>query len=511
MDKILEQVLLQIRAVWRRRWYIVLVAWGVSIAGWFWIDTLPDRYQASAQVHVNTDSVLQPLLRNLTVRPDTEQRVRMMTQTLLTRSNLEAIAREVELDLRSGAGQDEDAIISELERNIRLRGGGRNNLYTVSYSSRNPEEAKEVVQAVVNLFMEGGIGVGRQDLMGSQRFIQAQVDNYREKLEEQERKIEDFRREHGNLLPGQGGRDYFSRLENIQQQLEQARLELREAQNRKESIERQLEGAEPVLIADDPGDRQQQGDPELDARINNLQSTLDELRRRYTDQHPDVTSTKRVIAELEDERAERAAQRSPAPNRSESANAFQQHLNFALAETDSRVSSLEVRVEEFEDRYERLREQVDRIPRIESQFAALQREKNVIESNYEQLLSTRERAAMSGDVETQTDSVDFRVVEPPRTPSRPAEPNRPLLASAVLLLGVAGGSGLAFLLAQLRSTVTSRSTLAELTGRQVLGAVSYVETRRDRRRRRLGLTGFTFACGVLVLIYGGVLASYFLL
>jgi len=509
MDKILEQVLFQIRGVWRRRWYIAVVGWVVAVAGWVWVDTLPDRYQASAQIHVNTDSVLQPLLRNLTVRPDTEQRVRMMTQTLLTRSNLEKIAREVELDLRSGHSQDKDAIVDELDRNIRLGGlGGRDNLYTVSYTSRNPEEAKEVVQAVVNLFMEGGISVGRQDLLGSRRFIEAQVESYRATLAEHEQKIEDFRREHSNIL---SGRDYYGRLRSIEEQLEQARLELREAENRKNTLSRQLEGEDPVLLVDEPGN-QNHADPELDGRISALQSNLDELRRRYTDEHPDVTSVRRIIAELEEEKAERAAQQPPRPAApQETMTAFQQHLNFSLAEAESNVASLTVRVEEYEKRLQALKEQVDRIPRIESEYASLQRNKNVIQGNYEQLLATRERAAMTGDVESQTEAVDFRIIEPPRVPSSPSDPNRPLLASAALVLGIGAGTGLAFLLGQIRRTVTSRSQLAELTGRPVLGMVSYVETRKGRRRWRWSMAGFTVVVGVLVLVYSAVLASYFLL
>ncbi|MFV8835508.1 XrtA system polysaccharide chain length determinant [Aquisalimonas sp.] len=512
MDKIFQEVLQQLRGIWRRRWYIVLVAWVVSVAGWAWINTLPDRYEASAQIHVNTDSILQPLLRNLTVTPNTEQRVRMMTQTLLTTSNLEQVARDVELDLRSGSDRDQDDVVEELRRNIRLvsRGGG-DNLYTIRYTSADPEEAKDVVQAVVNLFMEGGIGVGRQDLLGSQRFIEAQVESYREKLAEHERKVEDFKREYAQLLPGQGGRDYYSRLEAIEGQLRQARLELREAENRKETFARQLEGEEPVLLGEQDQNTDFE-DPELDHRLSNLRNNLDELRRRYTDQHPDVISVRRIINELEQEKEARAAARpaqSPASFQ-ESLNPFQQHLTFSLSEAESRVASLRVRVEDFEERYQELKDQVDRIPRIESEYASLQREKNVVRNNYEQLLNTRERASMSGDVESQTEAVDFRVVEPPRQPSRPSDPNRPLLASAVLLLGVGAGTGLAFLLGQLRSTVTSRTALAELTGRPVLGMISYVDTRQTLRRGRLSMAGFSVVGAVLVLVYAAVLASYFL-
>lgn len=520
MERILEEILLQVRKVWQRRWWIVPVAWLVAVAGWFWIDTLPDRYEASARIYVNTESVLQPLLRGMTISPNTDQRVRMMTQTLLARPNLEEVVRESELDLGPDSGSDPDDIVTQLSNSIRLSGGNRNNIYSIRYSSRDPQQAQDVVQTLVNMFMEGGIGGGRNDLARSQQFIENQLERYREELEAKEEDIEQFKREHGNLIPGEGGRGYYARLQSVEQQLQQSRLELREARNRMNTYRRQLEGAEPVLLDEEPSTpagQERIETPELDARLNDLQRNLDELRRRYTDQHPDVESTRRIIAELErerrQERARLAQERSQraSPRQRPSQSVYEQQLSLALAEAEGNVSSLEERVDAYQQRYQQLREEVDRIPRIESEYASLQRAKDVVESNYEQLLQRRETAQMSGQVESQTEAVDFRVIEPPRVPEEPTEPNRPLLASGVLLFGLAGGTGLAFLLAQLRSTVSSRQKLSELTGRPVLGSVSFVETPRFVRRRRVGFIVFITTIMLLVVVYAGVIASYFML
>ena len=71
---------------------------------------------------------------------------------------------------------------------------------------------------------------------------------------------------------------------------------------------------------------------------------------------------------------------------------------------------------------------------------------------------------MSGEVESKTDTVDFRVIDPPFVPSQPAWPNRPLMLSLVTLGGLVAGIAVAFLLSQLRRTVTDRRALRELTG-----------------------------------------------
>lgn len=500
MDKLFEEILLQIRKVWQRRWFIVPVAWVIAVAGWFWVDSLPDRYQASAQIYVNTDSVLQPLLSGMTVTPNTDQRVRMMTRTLLSRSNLEHVVRETELDLQADGDSDRQRIIDELSNSIRLSGvGSRDNVYTIRYTSRDPQKAQEVVQTLVNMFMEGGIGGGRTDLVSSQRFIENQIENYREQLADKETQIEEFKRDHAGLTPGQSG-SYYNRVERLEDQLEQARLDLREARNRRDTYESQLENAS---AADSDG----AVDPALQERIRELETRLDDLQQRYTDQHPEVASTRRI---LDDRKAEREEQIAVGGGSSEHDDLFRQQVRLQLGQAESQISTLEARVDEFQERLGRLNEAVDRIPQIESEYASLMRDKNVIQSNYEQLLRRREQAFMSGQVETQTDAVDFRVIDPPRVPNSPTDPNRPLLASAALILGVGAGAGLAFLLAQLRSTVTSRQKLAEITGRPVLGAVSYVDTSRSRWRRRLGNTAFVVALGALLLVYAAVIASYFL-
>ena len=63
MHELYLQVLTYIRGSWRYRWYMMLVAWLVCVVGWGYIQQMPDQYEASARVHVDTQSILQPLLR----------------------------------------------------------------------------------------------------------------------------------------------------------------------------------------------------------------------------------------------------------------------------------------------------------------------------------------------------------------------------------------------------------------------------------------------------------------
>jgi polysaccharide chain length determinant protein (PEP-CTERM system associated) len=145
------------------------------------------------------------------------------------------------------------------------------------------------------------------------------------------------------------------------------------------------------------------------------------------------------------------------------------------------------------------------IPQVEQEFTQLMRDYDVYQKNYDALLARRESVAMSGEVESKTDTVDFRVIDPPFVPSQPAWPNRPLLLSLVALGGLVAGIAVAFLLSQLRKTVTDRRVLRELTGLPLLGAVARVETDESRRRKRKGLLTYLAALGSLIAAYGAVM------
>jgi polysaccharide chain length determinant protein (PEP-CTERM system associated) len=145
------------------------------------------------------------------------------------------------------------------------------------------------------------------------------------------------------------------------------------------------------------------------------------------------------------------------------------------------------------------------IPQVEQDYTQLTRDYEVYRQNYDALLKRRESVIMSGEVESKTDTVDFRVIDPPYVPSQPAWPNRPLLLSLVTLGGLVAGLAVAFLLSQLRRTVTDRRSLRELTGLPLLGAVSKVETDATRKRKRKGTLAYLATLGGLIAAYGGIM------
>jgi polysaccharide chain length determinant protein (PEP-CTERM system associated) len=255
----------------------------------------------------------------------------------------------------------------------------------------------------------------------------------------------------------------------------------------------------------------------LDNRINALQTQLDNLRLRFTDLHPEIQRTKGLIAALQEQKAkeEEAARAAEAarvkdnPVAVKAQNPGYQQLSIAIAEADANVASLQARVKQFQQQRAELLRKVDLIPQLEAELAQLTRDYDIYKRNYSELLARRESAAMTGEVEAKTDTVEFRVIDPPRVETKPAWPNRPLLITVTPLGGLGAGMALAFLLAQLRPTVDTRRQLRELTGLQPLGTVTRVETEAYRRRQRRLHWSYVLGAGLLVVSYG-VLMTYYL-
>ncbi|MEA3641366.1 MAG: XrtA system polysaccharide chain length determinant [Lamprobacter sp.] len=514
MREILNQVLGYLRGIWRFRWLVLAIAWVVSLGGWAYVAEIPNEYRASARVYVDTRSVLEPLLRGLAVGSDINQRLNLMTRLLLTRPNLEKVARATDMHLQAGTDAQMEGIIGRLRSGTQIGSARGENLYTLSYNSRNPQEAYAVVQAMLDLFVEGSLSDTRTDSEMARRFIDEQIEAYEQRLEQAEQRLADFRRDNVGMLPSDRG-DYYQRLQSAQTELASTELQLREAERRRDEIQRQISGEEPtfgIMGPMSPSSGRRSVNPELEARIQGLRERLDELSLTYTDKHPDIRSIKRTLGVLEQEYEEALAQLppeldSPRGGGGLDANPVFQQLRMAQSNAEIEVSALEVRVADQRRRIEELQNLVNTIPDIESELKRLNRDYSVNQENYKALLQRREQAAMSQNIEDQGERVQFRIIEPARVPTSPSAPNRMALFTGVLVLGLGAGGGLAFVMSQLRPVFDDRRTLNRTTGFPVLGNVVLHASEQQRHRERLWLLTFIGLTVLLLLAYGATIAT----
>ena len=504
MNELFRQVLLVLRSMSRHRLLAVGVAWLAGLVGAAIVLMVPDKYEASARIYVDTQSILKPLMAGLAVQPNVEQQVMMLSRTLISRPNVEKLVRMADLDLALKGKAAQDELVDNLIKTLEIKSTSRDNLYTLSFRDPDPNKSRRVVQALVSIFVESSLGDKRKDSDTAKKFIDDQIKSYEKKLEEAEARLKDFKVRNIELQTADG-RGSIGQMSDYGNRLAQAQLDLREAQNARDAIMRQILG-QTASGAKSAGDPVSVSIPEIDNRIDVQKRNLDSLMQRYTEQHPDVIGARRVLKDLEAQKLEQAdALRKAAltnPNvLLADGSAASQELKRAMATAEANVVTLITRVSEYETRLARLKQSLKGMPEIEKQYAQLNRDYEINKKNYEVLVGRRESANMSGELEAASGVADFRLIDPPRVSPKPVAPNRLLLLPVALLLALATGAFASFAAGQMRPVFFDGQSVRELTGMPYLGRVSYISDAKSDKEHKFKSRLFFGLLSALVGIY----------
>src|SRR5688572_32576124 len=237
-NTIVPQILDVLRGMWQGRWAGLAVAWLTAVAGSVFIFLTPDKYEATARVYVDTQSVLKPLLHGLTVQPNVEQEVAILSRTLISRPNVQKLARMADLDLKVKTPEERERLIDGLSRQVYIKSAG-NNLYTIGFADPSPVQATRVVQSLLSIFVESGLTPKAKDAGQAQRFIEEQIKQYEQRLSEAENRLKEFKLKNLDLNAPEG-RDFFAQMARLEESLQEARLLLQEAEKSRDALKLQL-------------------------------------------------------------------------------------------------------------------------------------------------------------------------------------------------------------------------------------------------------------------------------
>ena len=512
IQEAIDQVLTYVKGVWIKKRYIIISTWLICPIGWAYVASLPDEYSSSARLFVDTNSLLRPLLRNLAIYNNPSDQVSQVARTLLSRPNLEKIAREADLDITVTTQEQMNELIENLRKHINLSGTRDQNIYTIRYSSDSPELAQKIVQITLNEFVESSLGNNRQSSDSAEEFINRQIEEYEQRLEEAEQRLADFKVSRIDRAPG-SSRDYYSQLQRQISELQATELRLLELNSQLAAAKAQMLGEAPVFGLAAPDSRVAPSiSTKYDDRIASLEGKIDELLIQYTENHPDVIKTKNLLENLYDEREKHIQSLSDVAEETGSYSQFgnvnqnpvYQELKLSVAQFETQIAQLNVRAEKYRTKIAELEKIVDLVPQIEAEAQGLNRDYQITKEKYLELISRREQAELSRKAEATPDDVQFRVIDPPTLPTRPSGPNRILLYSTILVMGFAVGLGIAFLVSQINPVVLSPSQLVSNFGIPVFGKVSHINAQAIARVDRRRMLVFTASSLVILFIYMGL-------
>jgi polysaccharide chain length determinant protein (PEP-CTERM system associated) len=509
------KALTYLSSIFLYRWYALAAAWALCLIGWGVVAAMPDQYQAEAKVYIDTDNLMDPLLKGLTVSIDPAQEIAVMLKTLITRPTLEQVVRLTSPTAAKMTPIELEQKVQDLQNRIAIRGLETRNYYAIGYTDNDAQYATAVTQSLLSIMQDSRVGGTRLDMDSARAFIAKKVQEYEERLRDADKRRADFRAANLDILSKGVA---ANRITTADTAYEQARKDLNSATVRRDSVKEQLAALpkevpmdERMFMTTTVGGVPTEGGMRTETpllsnpvqRLEQAQTTLAELRTRYTDSHPDVVAQKKLITQLE---AQLAAKPDKSSNRPSVMvpNPVYSQLQTKLSDEETNVAVARQHVSEAATELSRAKQDASQAIDVQARYDGLERDYGNIQKTYSELLQSREAASLSQARDDQNQGVSFRVLEPPQLPRIPAAPNRLALNSLVLVLGIGGGAAIAVLLALNSGRFFTSEDITAQFGIPLIGVITALPQPFRTRRSRLSAVALSVSVVLLLLGYVGV-------
>ena len=483
----------------RRLWYIVIPFAVIMVGAFIYALASPKEYRASTLILVTPQKVPEAFVRP-TVTSKTEDRLQSISQEIMSRTRLEQIISELKLYSEEAKSKSKEEIVELMRKNIQVNLKGKEGFFSISYIGKDPRIVTTVANKLTSLFIEENLRVREQQAQGTSEFLSVELNATKAKLDEQEKAITNFRRQHFGELPEQREAN-LKVLEQLQLLYQRIGESLRSAQDRKLVIEKQLADTELLLAS---GSTKKEGitsspnpfkDPQ-EAQLEKLKDQLEDLQTKYTERHPDIIIAKRRIAELEakieKEKSEKKTEEKivttelPAPKivakKEKKDEKSELRLNPRYKEMESALIATELEIERLKEEEGKVKGQIniyrariENTPIREQEMTLIARDYQNTKESYQTLLKKSQEAQQAENLERRQKGEQFRVIDPARIPEKPFRPDIIKILLFGVLLGMGSGFGLAFFREQMDRSFRDAEDLEAALGFKVLTNIPKIE------------------------------------
>src|ERR1700733_2396745 len=472
------------RMLWKRK-YPALAIWSIiSLISCVWVLRLPPVYVAEALILVDPQKIPESFV-NPTVNEEVTDRLALINQEVMSRTQLLQIIREFGLYQKVRPQMTEEELVARMNHDISVTvqknwSGGKMAAFRLAFEGSNPVVITKVANRLAGLYIAENARSRETQAAGTVEFLDSKLDDAKRSLDAQEAKVSAFKQLHSGELPQQEN-SILSELNSLQVQLQGCQDAITRATDERMNLEAALSGAEASEAALErslqPRSRgtgtvvMEAGvPPKLRSEI--LEAKLHELELRFTPDHPDVQAVKREIAVAKQQEAQEADEnvKATAKRAQDASSAAELTRNGTTSYTPDltvvtpevlrereRIATLRARMASIANDISLRTKQhgeilsqmagyqgrIIKLPLVEQQMAALTRDYQISQDNYKSLLDKKLAAGLATDMEHSQKSERFKIVDLAHTPEKPVRPKRLLLASGGCLLGLALGLGVA--------------------------------------------------------------------
>lgn len=500
----------------KRKWWIIIPFLVVLLGGFTYLLVTPRIYEASTLILVQQQKVPEDIVQSV-VSTSINDRLATIQQQVTSRTNLEGIIEEYGLYESPKKYVLIDSKVEDFRNAINIQtskdSSSRNSeisAFTISFRYDDPRKAMDVTNKLASNFISENLVIREEQALGTSTFLADALKDAEEQLKQKEEELKQYQERYMGGLPDQLETN-LSILERLQTNLDQLNTNLRDAENRRTAILKDIADSNAGVSVQ--SSQSGQGARQVD-ELALRKSELASLESRYTANHPDVVRLKQSIAAMEKERAEAQPQSDSTADEDVSAIetiTVDQSLKHQLQEINIDIANYKADIEETNSQIKWYQQKVADTPKRQQELLSLNRDYENLKASYSSLLDRKLETDLSVSMEKKQKGEQFRVLDSAKIPEKPVAPDVKKIALMTLVLGLGLGCGLAYLMEMMDTSFRTPDETEKETGLPILVnfpfILSEIEVKRIKKNNIFAYTGVSIGfilsvIGILVAVRG---------
>lgn len=523
---------------------------------------LPPVYRSNATILIEQQEIPEDLVRS-TITSFADQRIQVISQRVMTRANLTEIIKKYDLYADDRKTDPMEVIIEQMRKDIKMNTvsadvvdprSGRPTVatiaFTISFDSESQALAQKVANELVSLYLNENIKSRSEMTAQTSAFLTDETAKLAEQIATLESQLATFKEDNAGQLPELVQLN-MQLMDRTEREIADVDREIRSSQERKIFLDAQLaqidpmqsvfsQGGERVLS---PADRLKSlqtkylsmsanyGEnfpdlvklrkemellrievgkvdthDELYAREIELQTRVQDTKRKYAAEHPDVKRLERELEGVVSARKMLGSDSKTAKSDEIPDNPAYIQLTSQVDAADTTIRALQIKRKELVAKLTDYEQRLTQSPQVEREFREMSRGYDNAWAKYKELKAKQMEAQLAQVMETERKGERFTLIEPPELPEKPLKPNRMALLVLGVIFSFAGGVGTVAVSENMDNTVRGARTLTALLNLAPLGAIPFIETpddvRKQRRRR------WTMAVTIVIAVAAVIVAAH---
>jgi len=536
----------------RRRGMIVLIAGVVFLLGTIAAFVWPSTYESSATILIEEQEIPSELIQS-TVTSYASERIQVISQRVMTRTNLLEIMNKYGLYQNERKRETTEDVLADMRDDIKLeminadvmdprtgRPTAATIAFTLGFLGKDPQLVQKVANELTTLYLNENLRTRTEKAEETTSFLTEESKRLGAKISRLETALAEFKEKHVNELPElrELNTQVLQRTEN---EINDTNTQLRSLEERKTYLQGQLAILDPYGSGEvmSPAARLAQlrteyisyasryspdhpdvvnrkreiealeketgiaeSSSEKRARLDALRKELVIAQKTYTAEHPDVKSLKRQIATLEEEL--RNPDTTPTSKSAPSSpdNPAYITLKSQLEAANGDINAYKAKLTILNNKVEEYEQRLRQAPQVEREYRGIVRDLDNSTQRYQEIKAKQMSAEIAQAMEQERKGEKFTLIDPPILPEQPISPNRPAIIFLSLVLALGAGVGSAAVAESMDSAIRGAKGMISVLNTAPLAVIPYLasdtDIRREMKRRRLIIA--SIIAGIIVVL-----------